>query len=442
MTLINGNPQHPNFICLSTDVNNETFADPIHHGKTVYFTDTEKWAVIAADGVLKEFNAPSNSNGSEYSAFGTLETAELEPSVQLDFVYGINTQTGVSTTSNGTVDTNGGRLRLQSTTNTAGSAIFRSRRVVRYRAGQGVTARFTAAFTTGKADSTQIVGIGSATNGYFFGYNGASFGILHRNGGSDTWVPEASWNGTPVTWTKTYGRPLMIKYPYLGYGNIKFYVQDTLTSGWVLVHTIRYADTTATIQLTNPNMYFYAQSLNANNNSNMIVYVGSVGIFVSGKRSYISSPKWAMDSIKASITTETNMLTLQNATTYNGVANQSLIRLQSITVSSSAASGVAVFRLKMGATIGGSPSYTAINGTLADAGATLSSANSIASYDVAGTTIADGTMIFSISVDNPDSTLIDLEHYNIFIAPGEKLSITAYSSATATIGVAVNWVED
>lgn len=378
----------------------------------------------------------------QLSAFGTLETAELEPSVQLDFVYGINTQTGVSTTSNGTVDTNGGRLRLQSTTNTAGSAIFRSRRIIRYRAGQGITARFTAAFTTGKANSTQIVGVGSSANGYFFGYNGTSFGILHRNGGSDTWVAEANWNGTPINWTKTYGRPLMIKYPYLGYGNVKFYVQDNETSEWVLVHTIRYADTTATMQLTNPNMYFYAQSLNADNNTNMIVYVGSVGIFISGKRSYISSPKWAMDSSKSSVTTEVNLLTLQNAATYNGVANQSLIRLQSISVSCSAASGIATFRLKMGATVGGSPSYTAINGTLADAGATLTSANSIASYDTAGTTIADGTMIFSISIDNPDSTLIDLDSYNIFVAPGEKLTISAYSSATATVGVSVNWVED
>lgn len=444
MTLIMANSQHPNFVGLSTDADNATFTDPVHRGKSVFFTDTLSWKIIAADGVLQNFAPPDASNGSDYSIFGTLETNELEPLVQLDFVYGINTQTGVSVTSNGTVDTANGRLRLQSTTNTAGSAIFRSRKIVRYRPGQGVTARFTAAFTTGKADSTQIVGVGDTDNGYFFGYNGTAFGICHRNGGSDTWVPEASWNGTAVSWTKTNGRPLMIKYPFLGYGNIKFYVQDQISSGWVLVHTIRYANTTATLQLTNPNMYFYAQSLNANNDSNMIVYVGSAGIFLSGKRSFVGGAKWSWANIKSSVTTEANILTLQNATSYNGVANKQLVRLESLSVSASAEAGVCEFRMKIGATLGGSPSYSAINGTITalSNGATLTSANSVVTYDTAGTTVANGTYIFSLVSDNPGTQMIDLEKYNIYLAPGEFLTISGYSSNTSTMGVGINWIED
>lgn len=67
-------------------------------------------------------------NKSNMSSFGDLVTANLEPLLQLDFVHGINTQTGASTIANSaTVDTNNGRLRLQSGTNSAGCAIFNSR---------------------------------------------------------------------------------------------------------------------------------------------------------------------------------------------------------------------------------------------------------------------------------------------------------------------------
>lgn len=396
------------------------------------------------NGAISRGGLPTTFTASNQSAFGTLETAELEPSVQLDFVYGINTQTGVSTTANGaTVDTNASRLRLQTGTNSAGSAIFRSRRTVKYRPGQGITARFTPVWTTGVANSTQIWGIGQENDGYFFGYNGTSFGILHRNNGSDTWVAEASWNGNlDFTWNKTFGTPVMIKYPYLGYGDITFFAQNPTNSKWVLVHTIRYANTSASVELSNPNIYFYGQALNSGNTSNLIMYCGSVGIFLSGKRSYIGNPKWTADNNKSGVTTETNILTLKNATTYNGVSNRSLIRLSNLSVSASAASGVSVIRFKINSTLGGTPSYTTINGSTADNGATITSGNSITSYDTAGTTVTGGTYIFGITVDNPDTSVIDLESYNIFIAPGETLTISGFSTISSVIGVAINFIED
>lgn len=400
---------------------------------------------------LEEYNGTVRTDGlpvtfipSNQSAFGTLETAELEPVIQLDFVYGINTQTGVSTVANSaTVDTNASRLRLQTGTNSAGSAIFRSRRTAKYRPGQGIVARFTPLFTTGVANSTQIWGVGQGTDGFFFGYNGTAFGILHRNAGNDTWITEANWNGNlDFTWNKTFGIPVMIKYPYLGYGDIFFYVQNPTTGAWILVHTIRYSNTTASVELSNPNIYFYGQALNSGNTSNLTMYCGSVGIFLSGKRSYIGSPKWATDNNKSGITTETNILTLKNATTYNGVSNRSLMRLSNMSISSSAASGIAEIRLKNGATLGGTPSFTTINGTTGDNGATITSGHSITSYDTAGTTITGGNYIFGITVDNPNSNIIDLEPYNIYLAPGETLTVSGFSTISSAIGVSINWVED
>lgn len=387
---------------------------------------------------------------SNLSAFGVLETDRQTPVLQLDFVTGINIQTGVATATNGaTVDTNGGRLRLQSSTNTSGNAIFNSRRPAKYRAGQGIKAEFTPIFTSGANQSTQIWGMGNSTDGYFFGFNNNSFGILHRNAGVDTWTPQASWNGdvcngtgdSRFTYDPTKGTPVMVKYPYLGFGNITFWMQNPANSRWLLVHTIHYANTAATTQVTNPSLFFYGQALNNGNNVNLTMYCGSVGVFLSGERAFLT-PQWGIDNNKSGVTTETNILSLRNATTYNTVTNRGLIRLLDMSISSSAASGIAIFRLKINATLGGAPSYTTINGTTANNGATITSGNSIVSYDVAGTTITGGIYLRGYTVDNPNTQIIDLERYNLYVAPTETLTISGFSTNTSLLAVAINWTED
>lgn len=390
---------------------------------------------------------------SNMSAFGTLETAELTPLIQVDFVHGLNTQIGAVTVANsGAGDTNAGRLRLQSNTNAAGSAIYSSRRTAKYRPGQGITARFTAAFTAGVATSTQIVGMGNADNGYFFGFDNDAFGICHRLAGSDTWVAQANWNGdkadgtgaSAFNWNKTYGNVCMIKYPYLGYGDIGFYVQDNVTARWLLVHTIRYTNTTATAQLTNPNLFFYAQSVNTGATTNQIVYVGSVGVFLSGSRDYIGSPRWAFDNYKAGVTAETVLFSLRNATTYNTVTNRSLIRLQSLSCGAmaNAALTVCVIRLRIGATVGGSPSWVTINGTTGDSGVTITSGNSVASYDITATTATAGTLFYNLTISTPGDHTVDLTPFGLFVAPGEILTVSGFGSSSATIAAALNWSED
>ena len=389
---------------------------------------------------------------SNLSAFGTLETGELRPVFQTDFIYGINSQVGAVTTANSaTADVNSARLRLQSGTNSAGSAYYQSRVAIKYRAGQGVTARFTAAFSTSAASNTQVVGMGGTVDGYFFGFNGTTFGILHRNASSDTWVAQASWNGDKADGTgasafnlnKTYGNVYMIKYPYLGYGDIMFFIEDSNTGRFILVHTIKYANTTATTQLSNPNLYFFARSLNAGSTTNCIVYVGSVGVFLSGERAFVTNPKWATDNNKTGVTAETVILSVKNATRYNGVLNRSLVRLNSMSVGTDAAAGkVTVIRLRIGATVGGSPSFATINGTTADSGVTITSGNSVASVDVAGTTYTGGNLVFNLALATPGNSIIDLVPYDLYIAPGEILSVGGYATATATIGVALNWSED
>lgn len=396
---------------------------------------------------------------SNLSAFGVLETAELTPVFQGDFVFGLNTQmwqTGVVSGTGATVDTDAARLRVQSGTNSAGYAYILSRIPLRYRAGQGTVIRKTPIFTAGVANNIQLDGVGAVSSntpydGYFFGYNGTSFGIAHYVRGTPTWYTQsADWNGdkvngtagTSFTYDPTKGTPVFIKYPYLGYGDIFFYIQNPTTGRPVLVHTIRYANTVATTQLSNPTMYIMAFTLNSGNTSNITMYCGSVGAFISGPRSFIGNPRWSAKNNKTGVTTTTSILALRNATTYNGVTNRGMIRLTNISFSSSAASGVATLDFVINPTLGGTPAYTPRNGSTADNGVTITSGNSIASFDVAGTTVTGGYSIFGISVDNPNTQNIDLTPYDLFVAPGEIMALDGISSNASQLGVTLNWSED
>lgn len=397
-----------------------------------------------------------NFNPSNMSAFGSLEAVDLTPVLQSDFVYGLNTQIWNTATVSGTgaaVDTNSGRLRIQCGTNSAGFAYITSRRVLRYRAGQGTLARFTPLFTAGVANNIQAWGIGTiASNalfdGFFFGYNGTAFSVGHAISGSVTWTAQASWNGDSVdgsgpsgyTWDPTKGSPVMIKYPFLGYGDIFFYVQNATTGAWILVHTIRYANTVATLELSNPSMQFLGFTLNSGNTTNRTMYCGSVGIMLSGARSFVSNPRWSFDNNKALITTETCIFNLQNCTSYNGVTNRGKMRLNSLSVGSPTNNSMIIVRLKIGATIGGSPSYTAISGS--GGPATITSGNSIVSADVAGTTVSGGTFLYTLVCGAQGSPLIDLTPFELFVAPGEILTVSGFASSSATIGVGLNWSED
>ena len=389
--------------------------------------------------------------GASVGAFGDLITSENTPLIQGDFVYGINTQTGVTAVvTTGVADTNAGRLRLQTGTGAAGAALFTSRKSAKYRAGQGVTGRFTKVFTAGAANSQQIAGFGTTSNGYFFGFNGNAFGILHRNAGADTWVAQGSWNGdkcngtgsSAFTINAALGNVYQIRYPYLGYGVITFWILNPATGRWLLAHMIQYPNSTTATQLSNPNLNYYDQVVNTGNTSNIISYTGSIAALLTGTRSFTANPKWAFDNNKTGITAETNLFSLRNATTYNGVENKGMLRLNSLSFSTNGGNGVCVCRLRINATVGGTATFATINGTSADNGVTITAGNSIASANTVYTTATGGTYIFNLSVSTGVGTVIDLSPYDLYVAPTEVLTISGFSTSNTTMSASLNWTED
>ena len=141
------------------------------------FTDLDK--------PCKTLGADNVNISSPASSFGEILTANIRPIGQGDFVYGINNQMFITSSFAGsTIEAVGGSCELSSGTSASGSATVQLRRGLKYRAGQGSLMKATAVFDTPDAGNAQFIGAGTAECGYFVGYFGENFGILHSISGS------------------------------------------------------------------------------------------------------------------------------------------------------------------------------------------------------------------------------------------------------------------
>jgi hypothetical protein len=428
-------------------------------------------------------NPTVDFGGLAVDAFGDLVMHEWNPIMQFDFVYGGGGASGIYTaphqvgvsSSSGTGaavtagSVGGSALTLASgtaagaagTTPTTG-AVFTSTKVARYRPGQAIQCRFSAVFGAATNHNGPIVGAGNTVDGYFFGNNptGGAWGILHRRASSDAtaadglvgWVAASAFSedkldGTgpsAMTIDTTKWNVFQIRYPYLGAGPIKFYVLNPVTSTWILCHVIKYPNSSTIIQITNPGLQFYATNTNdATGSAGTTLKIGSVNISISGMRLYLG-PVFGDNNSKATITTETNIISIRNCTTFNGVTNRGILRLRSISFAAALGTGIGTLRVLKGTTIGGAPSFTTVSGTTADAGVTITSGLSMASRDVAGTTVSGGTVMFNGVVAGAGGTAppFDLTPFDIFVNPGETISLAMGATAAATCAVAINWNED
>lgn len=376
------------------------------------------------------------------SIFGEVITANLTPVMQGDFVYGLNSNLWASSVTGSGTATSANQMGVASTTAAAtSSALIQSTRRAKYRAGEGLLTRFTAQFTTGASNSTQLAGMFNSTvDGWFIGYNGTSFGVMYRRNSVDTWIAQASFNMDKLNGTGASGITIdptklnifQITIGYLGVRGCRFSVLSPISGDWIVFHDYNLSGTqTSQTQSINPTMTFGIQAINTTNNTNIVVRSGSVGMFIVGLRERIGST-YGQNNFKSIATTETNVITIRNNSTINGVTNQAQLRVRSISVATAATVPV-VFKLIKNATLGGVPSYTNIDAT-----------NSIAAFDVAGTTITGGNTQFNTTIGANGNAFVDLTDFDIFLSPTETLTCSAntISGAAANHVVAINWNED
>lgn len=390
------------------------------------------------------------------AAFGEVSIAENTPTCQVDFVYGINTLlTSTTTSNNATVTGSNGMAVLTTGAQVNSVATLVTKEYVKYRPGQGSLNRFTALFTAGVAGSTQIAGaFGDGIDGLGFGYNGTSFGVLYRRNNVDTWIPQSSWNYDTMLGGTASGKTLVptnlnvyqIKFQYLGGGNIFYYVLNDLSGRWVLVHMAKNAGNMTNPILRNPSMPIYLEARNTTNTSAVTIKTASVGQFLEGQR-VLLGPRGALDAVNTSValTTQTNIIAIRNASTYNGLANYAITHLRQVAISANKSplpAGCVMLRMIRNPSTNFA-SFTPWNGTTVDGGVTITAGQSTLSSNVSSLTISGGVSTYAATVAIGASQTIDLSPFNISIYPGDVLCLVAYSSVDGvTVGVSTVWNED
>ena len=222
------------------------------------------------------------------TAFGDVRSAEILPIVGWTFNYNINSDLiNTTLTGSGTVSASDSMSIIETGPTSNSTAKIETIKALRYTPGLGALIRFTAVFTTGIQNSTQIIGIDDDLDGFFFGYNGTSFGILRRQNGTDNWIPQSSWNtdkfdGTGfslVTLNPTQGSVYTIQYQWLGFGDIRFFIENPTTGEPTLVHIIRYSNAYTIPSIMNPTLPIMAQVINSTNSNNIVLKTSSaIGI--------------------------------------------------------------------------------------------------------------------------------------------------------------------
>lgn len=478
--------------------------------------------------------------------FGSVHTENLAVVFQADAVYGLNpsqVQTTVGNAAGGassaTVTGTSNLFKCLTGTTAYSFSTIQSRKRLRYRPGQGVVGRFAGYFISPTANKILVAGFGTAEAGFYFGYNGTSYGILYVTGGvrairtltvttastatnnynvvlngatavnvtatnnastvktayeiskgtypgwtaqaigstvvflasdagpkngvyslaqsgaatpaagtfantltgvasTDTWIPQASWNGDPLdgngpsgyTINPLTGNVYQIGIQYLGFGSISFQVEvtspDANNSTFVTVHTIKYQNTSTSTSVSQPSFPFTMAAYSAGSVVDGGVAVGSFAGFNEGQR-ILAGPRMSYERTSTAVTTGAYyaLETIANALVFNGRANQSVVNLVSWGACHDDATPVTMYLIK-NATLIGTPNFTAWSpqsSTLVDTAATTC-------------TITDNSQIlYQLPVGQGGSVLVNfnLTTDEISLQPGETLTLAAQTvTGTAT----------
>lgn len=475
------------------------------------------------------------------TAFGEVLTAELTPIVQLHSAYNINTRIMEARDNNGSSSISNNKFQVSTGAATSRSSALLSRIAVKYNAGQGGLWRGTGVFTAGAANSTQYIGIGTSSEGYFFGYNGTAFGILRRQGGSpeirtltvatgsghaenititldgdadatvavtntgdvtltaneiadhdysnvgqgwsahsmgalvlfesynaasqtgaytlggatsavgtfaqsvagvapnETIVAQTSWNrdkaaGAEIlpSLTFTNGNVFEIRYQWLGFGAIEFYIENPSTGRFVLVHRNEYANANTDPSLDNPTLPTCMAVANTSNATNMVLQSASMMGAIEGK----DLEEGIVNNITAEDTAtgvnETPIFSIHNHTIYQSKINRVRVELTTFTAS-------------IDSTTGNKPSTIRVRLNPALTGASFSAVDALTSVvrtDVTATAVTGGTVVFAQIITEGASPVIDFTKIIKKLNPGETITVTLESSSGNVDSViSMNWLE-
>jgi len=486
------------------------------------------------------------------SAFGEILSVPVTPVIQLDGLYGLDPQDFETYDATGGAATTTNTLMQCSTgTSLGGYGVIRSKRAVRYRPGQGASARFTAKFTTGVTGYTQRAGFFTQEQAIQVGYDGESFGVLLENGGkahihefevtvaesgadvsvtidddvvtvttstataaanaaeiaaaieadgtagakwiveqvgaiirllsrsvgvksgtfsiartsgstftgtstisqtgvahTTTWTPQTSWNVDKLDGTGPSGMTLdptklnvfQINFRWLGAGEIRFAIENSVDGEMVFFHHIHYSNQNTDVHIDNPSLKIgYVAASLGGTGSNIVVEGASIMGAIEGVINPTKLPVAHFSDTGAgqNLAADTwhHLLTIKNSLLSNDKINSREIIFKNI---------------NSALTTSGNPPITValilnLTGTSTDL--VMTELNTYSTAHVSDTeatvTLGSQRLAYSFSTSSGGSTSINLNDLRIAMPPGSTLSVIGRSTGQITrSSISLSWIED
>ncbi len=233
-----------------------------------------------------------------------------------------------------------------------------------------------------------------------------------------------------VTLDPTKGNVFQIRYQWLGFGKIDYFIENPSPGELVLVHRIEYSNANTVPSVNNPTLPLCAIAENTSNTSDIILKVGSMAGLIGG-RNEVPGVEHSYGTDTAGIgTTETPVLSIHNHTIFQSVINRIRVKLIKLSASSDG-NKPATLRVRLNPTLTGA-SFSAIDAS-----------TSVIRLDTSATVVTGGKVLFTESISSGAPAKPDFSNLELILHVGETLTISIEASTATTIdtGAAVDWLE-
>ena len=292
-------------------------------------------------------------------------------------------------------------------------------------------------------DTVNFISYGSASYSGSYSLSGATTAVgsfTQKLAGvepAEIWDQQEDWNEdsfdgnspSEVSIDPALGNVYQIRYQWLGYGRISFYIEHPDDGQYHLVHAINFANTSLIPSVFSPTLPLCAIAENISNTTDITVYSGSMGGFSEGDPPEPYVEHVHIIDITFSSTTIVPALTIHNGGVFANKINRIGMRIKSVSVSVESGKPVII--------------QVVDNATLTGAAFLEHNASeSVAFYDDNATAIADGevTRAFSVESGGEKEKIIGKN-----LNPTKFITIAGAQATTGTNSICkiiVTWTED
>lgn len=376
----------------------------------------------------------------DVSRYGQLVTGVRGDDVLVRFEYNNSPEDITETVSGTGVVANAAAMASVSPGTGVGAASINSNGIITYRPGHEVYGFFTTLYATPEADTYQRHGIYNSDDGFFFGYEGTTFGVTIRKDTSDTQIAQADWNidtcdGNGVSGFDLNHQSLLqykITYGWLGSAPITFWVYAGIDYDWIRVHVIDQTNVSTSPSISEPSQWIEMEAGRTTGTGTAFKVKTSSwnGGTIEGAHTHAGHRVFAGETITSLLAaTETLMAAFRNKSTFQGRTNKVTIEAVYMGAATDGSKSVLIRFYKNAVITGGAWNDV-------DADSSVTEVNTTA-------TVAGGKYELTVPLSKIDSVSLDLGagHIHLELRPGETMSVTGFSANANDVELSFRWEE-